>query len=122
LRAVEGGVIECRQRAVDRGDRATDVAEQRVAVPGRVLKRPAVDPVHETHVVVAGAADVLAVVSREARRNETRVPEVPHGRDLGLEHVQALGGVGDLQHKSRAGVVRDAKVLVALARQRSRVP
>ncbi len=120
--AVQRGMIEARERAVQRADGSSKVFEQRVCVSCGVAERLPIDPRDEADEVTVGACDDPVgrrVQDFQRHGHEAGRREVLHDEVLGLEHGAAFARVGDLEDEPRPARLRQADVLVALARQRS---
>jgi hypothetical protein len=116
--AVERGMIEPVQRAVDRGHGAPDIPQQRIALTHRVAEGTAGEPRDEADEVRAVLRDVRAVARGDGDGREAGARQAVHDRVLRVEHLPALGRVGDLEDEPAAVLRRQVKVLIALARKR----
>ena len=116
--SVQRRVVEGGERAIDLPDRPTQIGEERFAVPDRRAKGPALQPGNDAHIIPLESRNLLAGQRPHDGRYQLCRGQMRHHRVLRLDQAAILGGVGDLEHEARAFRQLEAKVLIALARQR----
>ena len=87
-RAMERGMVEPVEAAIDRADGASEIAEQGFGMTGRITHRPPRQGGDEPHEVRAVFRDVLAIPSVYEPRRQRRLRS---DRSAGLRHARVRG-------------------------------